>query len=87
MYWQFYDLAQAPLHLTPDPACFFPHPHHEDALATLKAAQRVPETLNVLCMNALIAGFWAQQRPVSTRAAWEAIAQVQSSRSPRLRCW
>ena len=35
MYWQFYDLKQNPFHLTPDPACFFPNPHHEDALATL----------------------------------------------------
>jgi len=35
MYWQFYDLKQNPFALTPDPACFFPNPHHEDALATL----------------------------------------------------
>ena len=35
MYWQFYDLKQNPFYLTPDPACFFPNPHHEDALATL----------------------------------------------------
>jgi type II secretory pathway predicted ATPase ExeA len=35
MYWQFYDLTQDPFHLTPDPACFFPNPHHEEALATL----------------------------------------------------
>ena len=35
MYWQFYDLKQDPFHPTPDPACFFPNPHHEDALATL----------------------------------------------------
>jgi len=35
MYWQFYDLKQNPFSLTPDPACFFPNPHHEDALATL----------------------------------------------------
>src|SRR5215471_16969379 len=35
MYWQFYDLKQNPFHFTPDPACFFLNPHHEDALATL----------------------------------------------------
>src|SRR3989442_7795905 len=35
MYWQFYDLKQNPFALTPDPACFFPNPHHEDALAAL----------------------------------------------------
>lgn len=35
MYWQFYDLKQNPFSLTPDPAFFFPNPHHEDALATL----------------------------------------------------
>src|SRR5215475_7658224 len=35
MYWQFYDLKQNPFHPTPDPACFFPNSHHEDALATL----------------------------------------------------
>src|ERR671937_1750319 len=35
MYWQFYDLKQNPFSLTPDPACFFPNPHHEEALATL----------------------------------------------------
>ena len=35
MYWQFYDLKQNPFHLTPNPACFFPNPHHEEALAAL----------------------------------------------------
>jgi general secretion pathway protein A len=35
MYWQFYDLKHNPFELTADPACFFPSPHHEDALATL----------------------------------------------------
>jgi len=53
----------------------------------IKAAQGVPRTLNVLCTNALIAGFWAQQRPVSARAAREAIAQAQSSGPSRLRRW
>ena len=43
----------------------------------IKAAQGVPGTLNVLCTNALIAGFWAQQRPVSARVAREALAQMQ----------
>jgi general secretion pathway protein A len=54
----------------------------------IKAAQGVPGTLNVLCTNALIAGFWAQQRPVSARVAREVIAQVQGS-SPfqRKRWW
>ena len=53
----------------------------------IKAAQGVPGTLNVLCTNALIAGFWAQQRPVSARAAREAIAQVQSPSPSQLRRW
>jgi general secretion pathway protein A len=54
----------------------------------VKAAQGVPGTLNILCMNALIAGFWAQQRPVSAKVAREAIAQVQgSSPSQRRRWW
>jgi len=58
------------------------------ALARIvKAAQGVPGTLNVLCMNALIAGFWAQQRPVSAKAAREAIAQVQGSRPSQRRRW
>jgi general secretion pathway protein A len=35
MYWQFYDLKYDPFELTSDPACFFPSPHHENALATL----------------------------------------------------
>jgi general secretion pathway protein A len=46
----------------------------------IKAARGVPGTLNVLCTNALLAGFWAQRRPVSSRAAREAIAQVQGRR-------
>jgi general secretion pathway protein A len=53
----------------------------------IKAARGVPGTLNVLCTNALIAGFWAQQRPVSVRAAREAIAQVQSPSPSQLRRW
>jgi general secretion pathway protein A len=53
----------------------------------IKAAQGVPGTLNVLCTHALIAGFWAQQRPVSVRAAREAIAQVQGSRPFQRRRW
>jgi len=53
----------------------------------IKAAQGVPGTLNVLCMNALIAGFWAQQRPVSARVAREAIAQVQGPGSSQPRRW
>src|SRR5262249_23487643 len=28
MYWQFYDLQQDPFQLSPDPASFFPNPHH-----------------------------------------------------------
>src|SRR5262245_54972942 len=35
MYWQFYNLKQNPFSHTSDPACFFPNPHQEDALATL----------------------------------------------------
>jgi len=50
----------------------------------IKAARGVPETLNVLCTQALIAGFWAQRRPVSTRIAREAIAQVQRLSPSRL---
>ena len=53
----------------------------------IKAAQGVPGTLNVLCMNTLIAGFWAQQRPVSAKVAREAIAQVQGSSPSPLRRW
>ena len=53
----------------------------------IKAAQGVPGTLNALCTNALIAGFWAQQRPVSARVAREAIAQVQGPSSSQLRRW
>ena len=53
----------------------------------IKAAQGVPATLNILCTNALIAGFWAQQRPVSAKAAREAIAQVQSPSPSQLRRW
>jgi general secretion pathway protein A len=53
----------------------------------IKAAQGVPGTLNVLCTNALIAGFWAQHRPVSARAAREAIAQGQSPGPSQLRRW
>jgi general secretion pathway protein A len=58
------------------------------ALARIvKAARGVPGTLNLLCTNALIAGFWAQQRPVSTRVAREAIAQAQGSSPSQLRRW
>jgi general secretion pathway protein A len=53
----------------------------------IKAARGVPGTLNVLCTNALMAGFWAQRRPVSARAAREAIAQVQGSSPSQLRRW
>jgi general secretion pathway protein A len=53
----------------------------------IKAAQGSPGTLNVLCTNALIAGFWAQQRPVSARVAREAIAQVQGSSPFQRRHW
>jgi general secretion pathway protein A len=53
----------------------------------IKAAQGVPGTLNVLCTNALIAGFWAQQRPVSARVAREVIAQMQGSSPFQLRRW
>jgi type II secretory pathway predicted ATPase ExeA len=53
----------------------------------IKAAQGVPGTLNVLCTHALIAGFWVQQRPVSARAAREAIAQVQSPSPYQLTHW
>jgi general secretion pathway protein A len=53
----------------------------------IKAARGVPETLNVLCTNALIAGFWAQQRPVSVKVAREAIAQEQSPSPSQLRRW
>jgi general secretion pathway protein A len=52
----------------------------------IKAAQGVPGTLNALCTNALLAGFWSQHRPVSSRAAREAIAQVQGTRQ-RWRSW
>jgi general secretion pathway protein A len=53
----------------------------------IKAAQGVPGTLNVLCTNALIAGFWAQQRPVSARIAREAITQVQGPGQSQWRRW
>jgi general secretion pathway protein A len=53
----------------------------------IKAAQGVPGTLNVLCTNALIAGFWAQQRPVSARVARETIAQMQGSSPFQRRRW
>jgi general secretion pathway protein A len=53
----------------------------------IKAAQGVPGTLNILCMNTLIAGFWAQQRPVSAKVAREAIAQVQGPSPSQLRRW
>jgi general secretion pathway protein A len=53
----------------------------------IKAAQGVPGTLNVLCTNALIAGFWAQQKPVSASVAREAIAQVQDSSPFQRRHW
>jgi general secretion pathway protein A len=53
----------------------------------IKAAQGVPGTLNVLCTNALIAGFWAQQRPVSVRVAREAISQVQGPSLSQFRRW
>ena len=53
----------------------------------IKAAQGVPGILNVLCTNALTAGFWARQRPVSARVAREAIAQVQGSSSCQRRRW
>jgi general secretion pathway protein A len=53
----------------------------------IKAAQGVPGTLNTLCTNALIAGFWAQQRPVSARVAREAIAQAQGPGPSQLRRW
>ena len=58
------------------------------ALARLiKAARGVPGTLNVLCTHALIAGFWAQQKPVSVRVAREAIAQVQGPSPWQRRRW
>jgi general secretion pathway protein A len=53
----------------------------------IKAAQGVPGTLNVLCTNALIAGFWAQQRPVSARVARDAIVQMQGPSPSQLRRW
>ena len=53
----------------------------------IKAGQGVPGTLNVLCTNALMAGFWAQQRPVSARVAREAIAQMQGSSPFQWRRW
>jgi general secretion pathway protein A len=45
----------------------------------IKAARGVPGTLNALCTHALLAGFWFRHRPVSSRAAREAIAQVQGT--------
>lgn len=42
----------------------------------IKAAQGIPAILHLLCTHALLAGFWAQQKPVSAKAAREAIAQV-----------
>ena len=53
----------------------------------IKAAQGIPGTLNVLCTNALIAGFSAQQRPVSARVAREAITQVQGPGQSQWRRW
>jgi general secretion pathway protein A len=53
----------------------------------IKAAHGVPGTLNVLCTNALLDGFWSQQRPVSARAAREAITQVQGNRQSHLGRW
>jgi general secretion pathway protein A len=53
----------------------------------IKAAQGIPGTLNVLCTHALIAGFWAQQKPVSARVARDAIAQMQGSRPFQWRRW
>jgi general secretion pathway protein A len=67
---------------------------HADTILTakaltriIKAAQGVPGTLNTLCTNALLAGFWSQQRPVSARAARQAIAAVQGPRQPAPRRW
>lgn len=75
-----YRLAQA----TPQAATVFT----SRALARIiKAAQGVPGTLNVLCTYALIAGFWAQQKPVSASVAWDAIAQMQGSSPFQLRRW
>jgi general secretion pathway protein A len=53
----------------------------------IKAAQGVPRILNALCTNALIAGFWTQQRPVSARVAREAIAQGQGPGPSQRRRW
>jgi general secretion pathway protein A len=53
----------------------------------IKAAQGIPGTLNTLCMNTLIAGFWVQQRPVSAKVAREVIAQVQRPSRSQLRRW
>ena len=52
MYWQFYDLIQDPFSLTPDPACFFPNPHHEDALATLIDSLQKHQGMGVLLGDA-----------------------------------
>jgi len=50
----------------------------------VKVAQGIPGALNILCTNALLAGFGSQQRPVSARVAWKAIAPLQNNRQSRL---
>ncbi len=50
----------------------------------VKVAQGIPGALNILCTNALLAGFGSQQRPVSARVAWQAIAPLQGNRQSRL---
>ncbi|HAA03759.1 MAG TPA: hypothetical protein DCE18_10340, partial [Syntrophobacteraceae bacterium] len=43
-------------------------------LTVVKAAQGIPRTINILCDNALIAGYASDQRPVSVRVVKEVIA-------------
>src|SRR5215813_1829718 len=52
MYWQFYNLKQNPFSLTPDPAWFFPNPHHEEALATLIDSLHKHQGMGVLLGDA-----------------------------------
>ncbi|RMF83474.1 MAG: peptidoglycan-binding protein, partial [Nitrospinota bacterium] len=52
----------------------------------VKQAKGVPRTLNILCDNALIAGFGYQQKPITTKIAKEVIADFEQKPShPLLR--
>jgi general secretion pathway protein A len=50
-------------------------------------AQGCPRTLNIICDNALIAGYGSRERPISFRLARRVVADLELKRPSRLKIW